>query len=110
MILRRTLTPRAAALGATLLLWAPPVAAVLAVIWKDAQMVGYLLLGAALLGSASRRTRLAGLALLSLATAMRYNALAITFPLVLGLFVWSPAHRRVTRLALATERLARRSR
>lgn len=102
VILRRTLTPRAAAVAATLLLWAPPVAAVLAVIWKDAQMVGYLLLGAALLGSASRRTRLAGLALLSLATAMRYNALAITFPLVLWLFVWSPAHRRLARLAIAT--------
>ena len=102
LILRRTLTPRAAALAASLLLWAPPVAAVLAVIWKDAQMVGYLLLGAALLGSASRRTRLAGLALLALATSMRYNALAITLPLVVGLFAWSPTHRRLARLALAT--------
>lgn len=102
LLLRRALPPRAAALGATLLLWTPPVATVLAVIWKDAQMVGYLLLGAALLGRTARRTRLAGLALLSLATAMRYNALAITFPLVLGLFVWSPTHRRLARLALAT--------
>ena len=42
-------------------------------------MIGYLVLGIALLLSPRRGTRLAGLAVLSLATAMRYNALSITF-------------------------------
>ncbi|MBS1124851.1 MAG: hypothetical protein H6Q90_7079, partial [Deltaproteobacteria bacterium] len=101
LLLRRCMSDRAAAICASLLLWFPPVAAVMAVIWKDSQMAAYLVLGTALVLSPRRGVRLVGLSLLSLATAMRYNALAVTLPLVLLLFVWSPAHRWWQRYALA---------
>lgn len=101
LLLRTVMSPRVAAVCATLTLWFPPIAAVLAVIWKDSQMTGYLVLGAALLLSPRRGVRIAALALLAMATAMRYNALAITLPLVLLLFAWSPAQRWWTRYPLA---------
>jgi hypothetical protein len=101
LLLRQRLTDRAAAACTLVIAWFPPIAAVLAVIWKDSQMTGFLALGTALLASDLRRVRLAGLALLSLATAMRYNALAITFVPVLLLFTWSPRHRWHTRYPLA---------
>lgn len=101
LLLRRAMTERRAAICATLLLWFPPVAAVMGVIWKDAQMAAFLVLGAALLMSPRRAVRVAGLALCFLATAMRYNALAITLPLVLLLFAWSPAYRWWQRYAIA---------
>ncbi len=101
LLLRRFMSARRAAACATLVLWFPPVSAVLAVIWKDSQMVAYLALGAALLLSPRRGVRIVGLALLSLATAMRYNALAITLPLVVMLFAWSPAHRWWLRYPIA---------
>jgi hypothetical protein len=93
LILKRFLSPRAAAICATLVLWFPPIAVVLAVIWKDSQMVAFLVLGTALLLSPRRGVNITGLVLLSAATALRYNALAITLPLVVLLFVWNPAHR-----------------
>jgi hypothetical protein len=93
LLLRRCMSERAAALCACVIAWVPPISAVLAVIWKDSQMTGFLALGAALLLSERRGVRLGGLALMFLATAMRYNALAITFPLVVLLFAWDPAQR-----------------
>lgn len=101
LVLKRTMSPRAAALCAMLILWFPPIAAVLAVIWKDSQMVAFLVLGAALLRSPRRGIMVIGLVLLSAATAMRYNALAITLPLVLLLFGWNPAHRWWLRYSIA---------
>jgi hypothetical protein len=101
LLLRRAMSDRAAAICTALLLWAPPVSAVMAVIWKDAQMAGFLLLGAGLLLSPRRGWKLAGLGLLCAATGMRYNALAITLPLVVLLFVWSAAHRWWLRYPIA---------
>lgn len=55
-------------------------------------MSGFLLLGTALLLSPRRGVRIGGLALLAAGTAMRHNALAMTLPLVVLLFVWNPTH------------------
>jgi hypothetical protein len=101
LLLRRCMTDRAAAIGATLVLWFPPVAAVMGVIWKDSQMTGLLVLGVALLLSPRRAVRVLALAVLWLATAMRYNALAVTFPLVVLLFVWDQSHRWWRRYPIA---------
>jgi len=101
LLLRHSMSERAAAAVTLALCWFPPVLADLAVIWKDTQMTAYLVLGIALLTSPRRGVRLGGLALLSLATAMRYNALAITFAPVVLLFVWNPVHRWFVRYPLA---------
>jgi len=101
LLLRRAMSERAAALCACAIAWVPPISAVLAVIWKDSQMTAFLMLGTALLLSTSRRVRLGGLGLLFGATAMRYNALAITFPLVIVLFEWEPAQRWYKRYGIA---------
>lgn len=81
-LLRRALRPAAAAGVAVGCLLFPPVLAPMAVIWKDSQMAGLLLAGAALILAERRRYRLLGLAVLVVATAMRYNAAAATAPLV----------------------------
>jgi hypothetical protein len=101
LILQRRISRQQAGLATLALLWFPPIGATLAVIWKDSQMVGFVVLGCALLESARRGTRLAGLAVLALATAMRINAFTITLPIVVLLFVWSPALRGWRRHALA---------
>lgn len=101
LVFRTRMSQRAAAIAASLVLWFPPVAAVMAVIWKDSQMTGYLLLGLGLMLQERRRTRLWGLAALVLATAMRHNALIMTFPLILLCFVWDPKHRFVKRHLIA---------
>ena len=90
LILRRALPPRAAAITAVAILLFPPVLAPMAVIWKDCQMAGFLALGVAAVFAEDRRWKLVGLALFSLATAMRYNAPAATFPLILLGFEWRP--------------------
>ncbi len=90
LLLARRMSPRAAAVTATLVLWFPPVANAMATIWKDSIMAGFLMLGTALLVDERRRVRIGGLACLAAATAMRHNALAMTLPLVVLLFVWTP--------------------
>jgi len=81
-VLRRALRPAAAAGVAVGCLVFPPVLAPMAVIWKDSQMAGLLLAGAALILAERRCHRLLGLAVLVVATAMRYNAAAATAPLL----------------------------
>jgi hypothetical protein len=89
LILRRAFTSRRrAAVATTLLYLFPPVLAPMAVIWKDCVMAGFFLLGTALLFEDRKWWRLVGLACLWLATAVRYNALAATFPLAVLLFAW----------------------
>lgn len=90
LILRRALPPRAAAITAVAIFLFPPVLAPMAVIWKDCQMAGFLALGIAAVLAEDRRWKLAGLALFGLATAMRYNAPAATFPVILLCFTWRP--------------------
>jgi hypothetical protein len=97
----RVMVPRTAAICAAATLLFPPIAAVMGVIWKDSQMVAYLTLGTALLLSPRRNVRLGGLALLFVATALRYNAPAITFPIVTLLFVWRESMHRIARYAIA---------
>ena len=95
LLLQRVLPARIAAACTVAIAWFPPIAATLAVIWKDSQMVAYCVLGAALIGSPRRGTRLAGLGLLALGSAMRHNAFTITFPLVLLAYA-APSRRFAT--------------
>jgi Glycosyltransferase family 87 len=86
--------PRRAAWATLATAWYPPVLVVMAVIWKDSQMAGYLVLAIALL---RRGQRWPALVLLVVASALRHNAPPATFaPLVLlfdrrwwiGALVW----------------------
>jgi hypothetical protein len=101
LLLARRMQPRTAAVVASLLLWFPVVSNTMSTIWKDSLMAGFLLLGAALLLSERRGVRIGGLALLAAGTAMRHNALAMTLPLIVLLFVWNPAHVWWRRYAIA---------
>jgi len=93
-LLRRALRPAAAAaIAGAILLW-PPVLATMAMIWKDAQMAGFLLAGTALIVSPRRGHRVLGLGLLVVATAMRYNAAAATLPLIVLLLAEHPGRWR----------------
>ena len=98
LILRRSLGELGAAVAAVAILWFPPIAVTMAVVWKDCQMVGYLALG---LGLLVHDRRIASLAVLALATAMRINAFTMTLPLVLVLWQWRPNLVRWRRYALA---------
>jgi hypothetical protein len=101
LLLRRWLLPPAAAIVAVLVTWFPPVSSVLAVIWKDSQLLGYATLGIALLARGGRRGQLAGLAALALASAMRHNAFTATFAPILLLFRWPEVTSRRHRYAVA---------
>lgn len=101
LLLRRWMSERAAAIVASAILWFPVTAATMAVIWKDSQMAAYLMLGIALLLDERRKMRVLGLAALWMATAMRHNAFAMTLPLIVLLFYWSPAQRWWKRYSLA---------
>jgi hypothetical protein len=100
-LLRRVMSRRAAAIAAVALLLAPPNIVVLAVIWKDSQMAGFLVAGIAGLFSTDRRWRIAGYACLFLATGMRYNAAAATLPIMLAQFGATGVWKRWHRVALA---------
>jgi hypothetical protein len=101
LIVERFLSARAAAIATVVITLLPPISAVLAVIWKDSQMLAFLTLGTALLMREGRRAHLGGIALMFAATAMRYNAFAVTLPLVALLFVWKPALRWYARYGIA---------
>jgi len=88
LLLARYLKPLVAAIFAVVLFWLPPVSSTMAVIWKDSQMTGYLLLGLGLLLSERARTRYIGLALLLVATTMRHNGFTFTLPLIVILWRW----------------------
>ena len=92
------MTVRAAAVAATLVLWFPPVGSVLAAIYKDTLMASLLMAAVPLLVA---RKNAAGLALVCAATAMRYNAIAATLPIVLLLCDLGRAGWRRYALALA---------
>jgi hypothetical protein len=102
LVFRRVFAPRRAAWMTTALTLFPPVMAPMAVIWKDAPMTGFLLLGVALLHDERRRGRIAGLVALATAAALRYNAFAATFPLIVLVFEWEPGARWFRRYAIAT--------
>lgn len=101
LIAAMRMTRLCASLTAAVLLVFPPIATVLAVIWKDSQMLGFFALGLALLLRQSRRAQIAGIVLFALGTAMRHNAFTITPALVVPLFRWWPDGSRRRRYALA---------
>ncbi|HET9624082.1 MAG TPA: hypothetical protein VFP84_22070 [Kofleriaceae bacterium] len=82
-LLCRRLAPRAAAWLTLAVAAFPPVLTPLAVVWKDAQMAGFLVAGLALALRPERRPRAIGLALLVLASAVRDNGAAVLPPLCL---------------------------
>ncbi len=100
-VLRQVLAPRPAAITAVAILWFPPIAAIMAVVWKDCQMAAYLMAGFALLLSPRRRLRLGGLALITAACAFRHNAFAASVPLVGLVFEWQPGARWWKRYLIA---------
>ena len=100
-ILARLLLPRRAAWIAAALFVSPQVLPVMATIWKDCFMAGFLAAGIAGLLSQHRSRRLLALLSLSAATAMRYNAFGATLPLIVLLFEWRPGQRWLVRYATA---------
>lgn len=80
----RTATPDRAALATLAIGFFPPVLWVFGVVWKDAQMAAFALLGIASLFSERKHIRGLGIVAFVIASAMRHNAAALTFaPLVL---------------------------
>jgi hypothetical protein len=91
VLLARVMSKRAAAITAVVLLLLPQNIIVMAVIWKDSQMAGFIIAAIPCLLSKRRGWRITGYVLLFLATAVRYNAAAPIFPLVVVLFDWDKA-------------------
>ena len=100
-ILKLLFAPRRAAWIAAAIYISPPVLPVMAVIWKDCFMAGFLAVGIAGLFSPRRSRRLWALAALCAATAMRYNAFGATLPLIVLLFQWRPGMHWLARYATA---------
>lgn len=88
LVIARYVKPRYAAIFTVLLFWFPPMSSTMAVIWKDSQMTGYLLLGMALLLSERARNRNLGLGLLLVASMMRHNGFTFTLPMIVILWQW----------------------
>lgn len=101
VLARRTFQPRGAALWTAALYLFPPVFTVMGMIWKDCVMAGLLAAGFAgiLAGPRRRGVQLAGLAALTGACAIRYNALGATAPLIVLAFEWRPGMRWLARYA-----------
>lgn len=100
-LLRRGLAARPAAWIAAAVFVFPPVLMPFAMIWKDCFMAAFLVLGIAGLWSARRSVRVLGLVAMFGATAVRYNAVAATLPLIVLLFEWRPGMWWLRRYALA---------
>ncbi|HUJ63378.1 MAG TPA: hypothetical protein VLX92_32995 [Kofleriaceae bacterium] len=101
LMFRRALPARRAAVAAAAVFVFPPVLAPMAVVWKDAPMAGFLMLGLAGVLAGRRVHRVLGLVALWLATAVRYNAFAATAPLVVLCFTWPGVTRWYARYGLA---------
>jgi hypothetical protein len=102
LLLCRAMGRTRAAIFACVVLVMPPVLAPMAVIWKDCVMAGVLVLGIPAVLAERRWVRIVGLVLFVIATALRYNALAATFPLVIALFEWNAGQRWLVRYSIAT--------
>jgi hypothetical protein len=84
----RFATPKRAAWIAIGILLYPPVLTTMAVIWKDSQMVAYLVAGTAAMLDERLRVRILGIVLLVVACAYRHNAAAAVVPIVILVFEW----------------------
>jgi hypothetical protein len=88
-LLRRVVAPRAAALATVGVLLAPPVYAVMAVIWPDSLLAGALVAAAAGLVHPDRRAKIAGVAALVLACGCRLAIAPAAIPIAaLALAGW----------------------
>lgn len=72
---------RRSAISAALVLMFPPIVVVMAVVWKDAQMAGWMFAGFCLILRPTRSLKWLGLGCLCVAVAMRYNACAALLPI-----------------------------
>lgn len=91
LVLRRRFSKPAAAWLASAMFLAPPVMLPMSMIWKDGVMAGAMMLGlAGMLSTKYRSAKIAGLIAIFVATAVRYNAFAGTFGLVVFAFEWRP--------------------
>ena len=79
----------------------PPILAVMGPVWKDAQMAAWLMLGIAGLSQVDRRWKLAGLAAVWMASAVRYNAAAATLAPVVLAFEWRTGQRWFVRYGIS---------
>jgi hypothetical protein len=100
-ILRRAMSPLAAAIVAGLVFLFPPVLAPMRVIWKDCLMAGFLVLGFGAIFDARRWVRTMALGSFFVATAMRYNAFAATLPMIVLCWQWRDGLPWLKRYALA---------
>ena len=100
LLLRRAMPERIAALVAIAVLWLPPVASVMVVMWKDPLMAGALMLATPLFLSERKPVRILALVLILVGGGVRLNGLAATFAIVVLLFEWKPLPR-LKRYALA---------
>ncbi len=101
LLLGRGFAPRRAATIAGVLLLSPPVLTTLAVVWRDALLTAFLLLGAGALLATRRRGRWLALAVLTLGAMMREAGLVATAPLVVGLFVYRDGAAPLRRYGVA---------
>jgi hypothetical protein len=91
LVLRRRFSKPAAAWIASAMFLSPPVMLPMTMIWKDGLMAGAMMLGlAGMLSTKYRSAKIAGLVAIFIATAVRYNAFAGTFGLVVFAFEWRP--------------------
>jgi len=97
----RRLVPRHAHWFAFALVMFPPVFTPLALVWKDALMPALLLLAIGSFLDERRWVRLLGVAAVFGAIAIRYNAFAAAFPIVVLLFQWRDGMHWVKRTGLA---------
>ena len=101
VLLRQTLSDRAAAIASASILVFPPVIAVMAVVGEHALLVA-LLVGAAALFTVERRwARIAGLACIVLACGMREGAWLTALPILLVGFRWRDDQRPLERYGIA---------
>lgn len=92
-LLKQRFQPLTAAAITLVVLAFPPVLAPMGVVWKDAQMVGFLLAGFMLILRESWFARAAGIVLLFFAAGVRDNACTAMPPLLL-LAAWTWGYRR----------------
>ncbi|HEX5058750.1 MAG TPA: hypothetical protein VFV99_05280 [Kofleriaceae bacterium] len=98
-VLRHRLQDKHAAIVVVALSWFPPVLTVMLVVWKDAPMAAFLLLGIAGLLASRRRWNWLGLGALLFASAMRHNGAAATFAPLLLLWSVGTGWRRIAMAA-----------
>lgn len=84
LVLRHGMAARRAAIATLVILWFPPVAATLAVIWPESLATAWLMLGTAAVLSERPWRRIAGLVVLALAGAILEGGALVVLPLALA--------------------------